>query len=223
MKEPDIDRAVRALVYGRTKICGLTTPDDAAAALDAGATHGGLIFANGSPRAVSELTAASIVASTPLQWVGVFVDRAPDEIASIADRLDLAAVQLHGAETEDEIAAVRAHVPTVTEVWKAERVRGRLPSRASADRLLLDSRGAEGRDGGATPFDWSLLERYPDRTDVVLAGGIRAETVEAAARVDTWALDASSGVESSPGRKDANLLRRFFRARRRLAGRGDFA
>ena len=221
MKEPDIDRAVRSLVYGRTKICGLTTREDAAAALNAGATHGGLVFANGSPRTISDGTAANIVAGTPLHWVGVFVDHDPAEIASTAHRLDLAAVQLHGAETVDEIAAVRARVPAATEVWKATRVQGHLPARTPADRLLLDSRGPEGRDGPAGPFDWSLLERYSERTDVVLAGGIRAETVEAAARIGTWALDASSGVESSPGRKDADLLGSFFKARRQLAGRGE--
>ncbi|HWL40538.1 MAG TPA: bifunctional indole-3-glycerol-phosphate synthase TrpC/phosphoribosylanthranilate isomerase TrpF [Gemmatimonadaceae bacterium] len=223
MREPDIDRAVRALVYGRTKICGVTTTEDAAAALEAGATHGGLVFAHGSPRTIADVTAARIVAGTPLEWVGVFVDQAPDAIASMAHRLELAAVQLHGAETDDEIAAIRARVPSATAVWKAERVQTRLPAQTSADRLLLDSRSVANRDERGAPFDWSLLEKYPERPDVILAGGIHAENVESAAGLGTWALDASSGVESVPGRKDAGLLRNFFKARRRLSGRGDSA
>lgn len=221
MKEPDIDRAVRSLVYGRTKICGLTTAVDAAAALAAGATHGGLIFAAGSPRTISAAHAADVAAGAALEWVGVFVDQSPDEIASIAGRLELAAVQLHGDEDDERIAAVRDRVPSATAVWKAECVQARLPERTSADRLLLDSRGAGSRDGPRTPFDWSLLEKYPDRSEVILAGGLDAENVESAAALGTWALDASSGIESSPGRKDAALLRRFFKARRRIPGRGD--
>lgn len=219
MKEPDIDRAVRMLVYGRTKICGLTTAGDAAAAHAAGATHGGLVFAAGSPRWLSEAAAAGVAAGAPLEWVGVFADHDPAEIGRIAQYLRLAAVQLHGNESDDQIAAVRARVPSATEVWKAECVRTRLPERTIANRLLLDSRTAA-RGGSGVPFDWSLLEGCPETPHVVLAGGIRAENVARAAAARTWALDASSGVESLPGRKDVNLLSRFFRERRCLSGRG---
>jgi indole-3-glycerol phosphate synthase/phosphoribosylanthranilate isomerase len=220
MREPDIDRAVREIVYGRTKICGLTRSGDAAAALRAGATHGGLVFAAGSPRTIAEETAAQIVADTPLEWVGVFVDQAPDDIASIAHRLDLAAVQLHGSESDDEIAAVRCRVPSTTEIWKAQRVETHLPFRKSGDRLLLDSRNTSNGDERSAAFDWSLLAGYAERRDVILAGGISAKNVESAAALGTWALDASSAIESAPGRKDARLLTRFFSERRRLPGRG---
>ena len=221
MAAPDLDRAVRGLVYGRSKICGLTSADDAARSCEAGATHGGLMFAAGSPRRIPLSAARAVRAGAPLEWVGVFADQSPEEVAAAAAELGLAAVQLHGNESDDQVVAVRGQVPAATAVWKAERVRSAIPPRGHADRLVLDG-WAEGRLGGTgNRFDWSLLEAYPEKTDVVLAGGLRSGNVAAAAALATWMLDASSGVESAPGRKDPSLLRDFFLQRRRLPGRGD--
>ena len=221
MGAPDLDRAVRDLVYGRTKICGLTSAGDAARACEAGATHGGLLFAPGSPRRISASRAREVAAAAPLSWVGVFADQSPEAIAAAADDLKLDAVQLHGNETPDHTAAVRRQVPAATAVWKAERIQERIPERGLADRLLLDGWTAGRLGGTGRTFDWSLLEQFPERAEVILAGGLRASNVAAAAALQTWALDASSGVESAPGRKDAGLLRDFFTQRKRLPGRGD--
>jgi indole-3-glycerol phosphate synthase/phosphoribosylanthranilate isomerase len=221
MGAPDLDRAVRGLVYGRTKICGLTSPEDAACALEAGATHGGLMFAADSPRRISAAAAREISAGAPLEWVAVFADQAPEEIAAVAADLGLAAVQLHGNETADQAAAVRRQVPAATAVWKAERIRTVIPARRHADRLVLDGWAAGRLGGTGQAFDWTLLEQHPERAEVVLAGGLRAANVAAAAALGTWALDASSGVESAPGRKDPGLLRDFFTERRRLPRRGE--
>ena len=221
MGAPDLDRAVRGLVYGRTKICGLTSAGDAARAFEAGATHGGLMFATASTRRISPSLAREVSAGASLEWVGVFADQPPEQIAAVAADLGLAAVQLHGHETADQAAAVRRQVPEATAVWKAERIRTAIPARRHADRLLLDGWTAGGLGGTGRSFDWTLLETYPERAEVVLAGGLRAANVAAAAVLQTWALDASSGVESAPGRKDPGLLRDFFTQRRRLPGRGD--
>ena len=221
MGAPDLDRAVRDLVYGRTKICGLTSSGDATQALEAGATHGGLMFAAGSPRRISPSEARKVSAGAALSWVGVFADQSPGEIAATAADLGLDAVQLHGHETAEQTAAVRREVPAATAVWKAERIRERIPERRGADRLLLDGWTAGRLGGTGRTFDWSLLEQFPERAEVILAGGLRASNVASAAALDTWALDASSGVESAPGRKDPGLLRDFFTQRRRLPGRGD--
>jgi indole-3-glycerol phosphate synthase/phosphoribosylanthranilate isomerase len=221
MAAPDLDRAVRGLVYGRSKICGLTRADDAARACEAGATHGGLMFAAGSPRRISASEAGEVSAGARLEWVGVFADQSPAVIAAAAADLGLAAVQLHGNETDDQITAVRRQVPAATAVWKAARIRTAIPPRRHADRLVLDGWAAGRLGGTGQSFDWSLLEKYPERTEVVLAGGLRAANVAAAAGLGTWAIDASSGVESAPGRKDSGLLRDFFLQRRRLPGRGD--
>jgi indole-3-glycerol phosphate synthase/phosphoribosylanthranilate isomerase len=221
MGAPDLDRAVRDLVYGRTKICGLTSAGDAARACEAGATHGGLMFAPGSPRRISASRAREVSAAAPLSWVGVFADQSPEEIAAAADDLKLDAVQLHGNETTEHAAAVRRQVPAATAVWKAERIRSAIPARQQADRLVLDGWAAGQLGGTGQTFDWSLLDGHPERTEAVLAGGLRAGNVAAAAALETWALDTSSGVESAPGRKDAGLLRDFFTQRKRLPGRGD--
>jgi indole-3-glycerol phosphate synthase/phosphoribosylanthranilate isomerase len=221
MREADLDRAVRSLVYGRTKICGLTTPGDAAAALEAGATHGGVMFAASSQRRISPEDARRVMDAAALEWVGVFADQPASDIAELAVRLQLSAAQLHGDESPDEVGKVRRAVPAATAIWKARRIRERIPDRGEADRLLLDGWAAGRLGGTGRVFEWSLLDRYPERGDVVLAGGLRASNVAAAAALGTWALDASSGVESAPGRKDPGLLQTFFTERRRLPGRGD--
>jgi len=216
MAAQDPDAAVRELVYGRTKVCGLTRAEDAAAAAHAGATHGGLIFAEHSPRRVRLDAARAVRRAAPLRWVGVFADQDTEAIATTARELGLTAVQLHGAESPECVTELRRALPAPCEIWKAVRVADRLPRRAetAADRVLLDGPGTSQR------FDWDLLAEYPERPAAVLAGGLRPENVTAAAALGTYAIDVSSGVERAPGEKDANRIEAFLRARRRLPGRG---
>jgi len=223
MRAARLDAAVRRLVYGQTKVCGLTRPEHAMAAVTAGATHGGLVFVDDSPRKLTRDEAESVRRAAPLEWVAVFADRPPEEIAGLAKGLELHAVQLHGNEGPKEIARVRSLVPGGCAVWKAVRVREQIPARAEtgADRLLLDGWTAGRLGGTGTRFDWSLLEQYAERSEVILAGGLKSDNAENAAALTPWALDVSSGVESAPGTKDPALLRQFFMARRRLPGRGD--
>jgi indole-3-glycerol phosphate synthase/phosphoribosylanthranilate isomerase len=224
MREPDVDSAVRRLVYGRTKICGLTRAEDARAALDAGATHGGLVFVDGSPRRVTGTQAAEVRAGAPLEWVGLFAGTPPADIARAAAELRLVAVQLYGYDPE-ATARVRRALPDGCEAWAAVRVTSRVPFRdeSAADRLLLDAAPEGMLGGGGRRFDWELLGDREDRSEMVLAGGITADNVAEAAGLGTWALDLSSGVESAPGQKDAGRLGTFFARRRRLPGRGDSA
>jgi indole-3-glycerol phosphate synthase/phosphoribosylanthranilate isomerase len=181
------------------------------------------MFAPGSPRLVTSAEARRIRDSAGLQWVGVFADHAPEEVADLARTLGL----LRGAAARRRNRGGRQphrHAAAAgCEVWKAVRVQDRVPLRehTGADRVLLDG-WVPGKLGGAgTRFDWSLLADYPERRAVVLAGGLDAGNVEQAARLETWGLDLSSGVESSPGHKDPGKLLAFFSARRRLPGRGD--
>jgi len=211
MREPDLDAAVRRLVYGRTKICGLTRAEDARAAIEAGATHGGMVFAAGSPRRITREQAREVRRGAELSWVGVFANQAPEAVAAEARALDLQAVQLHGEETPETVNRVRSLVPEGCEVWKAVAVDQRIPLRkdTAADRVLLDAptpsvtsdrvRSAPRavRGGTGQSFDWSLLRGYAERKAVVLAGGLRAENVVQAAALGTFALDTSSGVESA--------------------------
>lgn len=216
MKSDHLPRAVRALVFGLTKVCGLTRPADAAAAWGAGATHGGLVFAAGSPRQVSVDLAEEVVGGAPLAWVGVFVDEDVERIAATAERLGLAAVQLHGTESPEVIAALRDRLPKDTEIWKAYRVRDQLPDLEAvpADRVLLDAWHPSAHGGTGTAFDWALLDRHPARERIILAGGLTPERVAEATRLGVAGLDVSSGVEVSPGIKDHARMAAFFAARR---------
>jgi indole-3-glycerol phosphate synthase/phosphoribosylanthranilate isomerase len=221
LRAKDRDAAIRQLVYGMTKVCGLTRPEDARLAWEAGATHGGLILAAGSPRSLTAAQAAAIRAAAPLQWVGVFADQSPDLIADAARALSLAAVQLHGEESAVEVADLRRRLPGGCAIWKAVRIAAAIPKSldTGADRLLLEPR-VEGRRGGTgRRFDWALLDGRHDRRDWILAGGIDAGNVARAAATGVAGLDVCSGVEEAPGRKDARRLRAFFAARRILPGR----
>ena len=220
MRADDVPQAVRALVFGMTKVCGLTRPDDARAAWAAGATHGGLIFASDSKRAVDESTAARVQRAAPLRWVGVLVNDSLHRVAALAGRLRLDAVQLHGDETAEDIAILRPLLPPGCEVWKALRVRDEIPvaDKTGADRVLLDRWHPTAAGGTGKRFDWSLLADRADRSRMILSGGLTPETVAAAEALGVVGLDVSSGVEDSPGIKSSARLAAFF-AERRGAGR----
>lgn len=216
----DVPSAVRELVAGRFKVCGLTRPADAAAAWNAGATWGGLIFAPESPRRVDLATAKTIREAAPLRWVGVFVNEAPEVIQKAVHDLGLAAVQLHGEESQAYATELRTRLGGRCEVWSAVRVQERIPSleETGADRLTLDAFAAGRRGGTGERFDWGLLEGHPERGRIVLGGGLGPENVAEADALDSWALDVNSGVESAPGAKSAERLAQLLKALRGSRG-----
>jgi indole-3-glycerol phosphate synthase/phosphoribosylanthranilate isomerase len=218
MRETDLDGAIRRLIFGEVKVCGLTRDEDARAALEAGASWGGLVFAAESPRLIDLATARTVRAAAPLRWVGVFVNERPERVAEIARDLDLDAVQLHGEESAERVAEVRAAIPKACELWKAVRLRdGERPPRVTAvgvDRTLLDAYRPEARGGTGTTFDWSVVANHADRPRVILAGGLTPDNVGEADAVGAGMLDVSSGVEDSPGIKSRRRIDAFFAALR---------
>ena len=232
MRAPDVAHATRALVFGAVKVCGLTRPEDARCAWEAGATWGGLVFADTSPRRIDLARAACVRRAAPLRWAGVFVDASVDEVALAARELGLDAVQLHGDESRDIVDAVRRAVPRSCEVWKSVVVREHSPgaggdgataagiprvASTGADRLLLDAFAPTARGGTGQRFDWSRLAGHPDLDRIIVAGGIRAENAGAAEALGVSILDVSSGVEEAPGIKSTTRLRALFTA---LRGQG---
>ena len=194
----------------RVKICGITSAEDAAAAVDAGADALGLVFVPGTPRHVAPDLAAGILEAVPplVATVGVFMDHPLEEVLRIVSVLGLHAVQLHGQEP----AAYSRRIPVP--VIRAVRVRDAASLRSletyPAHAFLLDAY-VEGLPGGTgTPISLDLARQAKGRKPVILSGGLRPETVSQAVRlVRPYGVDVSSGVEASPGRKDHAKVREF--------------
>lgn len=196
----------------KVKICGVTSVADGRLALELGADLLGLNFYPPSPRYLPRDRAAALLAGLPAETVGVglFVDATMDEIAATLETCPLPYVQLHGAETPAFCRQVAALGVTVI---KALRLRGREDVARLADYdtpyLLVDAFRPDLYGGTGETFDWSWLAGA-DRRRLFLAGGITPDNVAAAAAVDVYALDLCSGVESAPGVKDPDKLRRLF-------------
>jgi len=208
MEEPDLAAAVRRVLLGDNKVCGLTRAEDARAAHEAGAIYGGLIFADGSPRRIDTAQAQQVMAGAPLRYVGVFRNAAISDVVTLAETLGLSAVQLHGDEDRAYVAALRAALPAAVAIWKALSIKSALPARdwPHVDRYVFDN----GNGGSGERFDWSLLQDQ-DLRDVLLAGGLGADNCVEAARLGCAGLDFNSGVESAPGIKDASKIAAVFR------------
>ncbi|UTJ49237.1 bifunctional indole-3-glycerol-phosphate synthase TrpC/phosphoribosylanthranilate isomerase TrpF [Atlantibacter subterranea] len=211
MGQDDLNAAVRSVLLGENKVCGLTRPEDAKAAYEAGAIFGGLIFAPSSPRYVTPEQARTVSAAAPLRYVGVFRDSAVQDVVNIAEALKLSAVQLHGSEDRAYISALRDALPDVVAIWKALSVANSLPARdlQFVDRYVFDN----GQGGSGQRFDWSLLAGQ-QLDNVLLAGGLGADNCVDAAKLGCSGLDFNSGVESAPGIKDSNKLAAVFKTLR---------
>lgn len=185
------------------KICGITRREDAEAAAEAGASALGFVFVSSSPRCVTPERAAELGAGLPVLRVGVFVNETPAAIEAMmrAARLDIA--QIYDCEA-----------PVGARVWKAFRVSAPLDPAlaAGAEAVLLDG------PSNGIPFDWSLAG-CPG-TNVILAGGLNPTNVaQAIQTVRPWGVDVSSKLESAPGIKDHEKVRRFVSAARNAAAR----
>lgn len=198
----------------RVKICGITRIEDALCAVDLGAAALGFVFWPNSPRFIDPYRAKTLVRALPplVTTVGVFVDQPLEYVRGVAGLLRLGAVQLHGRETPDFCAQVR------TRVIKAIPVSSETDVESSAARfpdctVLLDAHDPIRKGGTGRTIDWEQAVGLARRRRVILSGGIRPENVRAAIdAVRPYAVDASSGLESSPGVKDAERLRTFFGA-----------
>jgi len=197
----------------RIKICGITRPSDAKAAVAAGADAVGLVFYKSSPRLVDVATARAIIEELPpfVASVGLFVDAKASEIAMILEHVRLTTLQFHGDESPEECD--RYDRPYLKAIRMADGVDLVDVQRryANAQGLLLDTY-QKGRPGGTgQAFDWGRIPQDLHKP-WVLAGGLNADNVqEAIARVRPYAVDVSGGVESAPGLKDPLRMQLFCR------------
>jgi phosphoribosylanthranilate isomerase len=198
------------------KICGITNLTDALAAVDAGADALGFMFYDRSKRWVTSDVVAKITRELPpfTLRVGVFVDAPADIVRKTAEVCGLTALQFHGAESPD--FCCQFSLPVIKAV--------RVADTSSLDQLafyqtsawLLDSAVPDQLGGTGQTGDWGLARAATKLgRPVILAGGLTPENVKQAVReVRPYGVDVSSGVESTPGRKDSQRLKLFVRAAR---------
>lgn len=208
------------------KFCGLTRANDAAYAVELGASYAGVILAGG-PRRLTPSQAREVLEplrGSPAKRVGVFGAQSVSELLQIADEVALDVLQLSGGAKDDTLVGLRSRFDGA--IWAVAHVNPGAPRadtdvlpwyEAGADAVVLDAAVAGQLGGTGVRLDWSVLapevRRLRARGRVVLAGGLRAENVAAAVRLAAPdVVDVSSGVESAPGLKDLDRMRNFANA-----------
>ena len=200
----------------RIKICGITGPEDACLAVEAGADALGFNFVPGTPRCVAPEIAGAIIAGLPpfVTTVGVFLDQPLEEVLRAAAVAGVGAVQLHGTEGAD--FARRIPLKVIKAIALSDRAGLAAMVGYPAHAFLLDSHRAGSAGGTGQTFPWDLALEARRHGRILLAGGLTPENVaEAVRRVRPFAVDVASGVERRPGVKDPQKVRRFVAAVRR--------
>ena len=204
------------------KICGLKTEAAVDAALEGGADYIGLVFFPRSPRHVDIATGLKLAdrARGQARIVALFVDPDDKVLDQIIDRIQPDFIQLHGDESSPRVKEIkrRCHVPVIKAVKVGTAVDAKRALRYddAADLILFDSHAPKGSalpGGNGLAFDWHALDGVKDHMKFMLSGGLTPENVAEAIRLTgAKAVDVSSGVESAPGIKDPELIRRFLKA-----------
>jgi len=204
------------------KICGIRTAADLETAVEAGATHCGLVFFPPSPRSLSLDMAAGLarLGRGRVTMVALTVDADDALLADIAASVAPDMIQLHGKESPERAAEIRGMTkcPVIKAVSVAEArdVEAASAYRGAADLILFDAKPPRNSvipGGNGLSFDWSLLAGVKGRMDFALSGGLTPDNVaEAIAATHPVLVDVSSGVETAPGQKNAELIRRFVAA-----------
>jgi phosphoribosylanthranilate isomerase len=200
----------------RVKICGIRRLEDALLAAELGASALGFIFWPSSPRFVDPFRARPIVRSLPpfVSAVGVFVNQPREFIDEVARLLSLGAVQLHGDELPDFYAGAPYRViKSVAVTGDAHATARQVATVPAGATILLDAHDPIKRGGTGRTIDWSQAAALARSRPLILSGGLDASNVGAAIEaVNPYAIDVSSGVESSPGVKNPEKLRSLFDA-----------
>lgn len=221
----------------RVKICGITSIEDARGAVEAGADALGFIFVEKTPRYVEPRAAAAIIAQLPpfVTAVGIFWDHPPAHVKAVAAEARLGALQFHGDEKPEDLAAYDLPVIKTIKLPPASTIEGLPEFRVSegfqvlsfskvAAAVLLDTavRWSEGE--ARESLEWRHAARivvthgHRPRPKVILSGGLTPENVaQAIAIVKPYGVDVNSGVEARPGVKDPDKVRRFLAAARSVS------
>ncbi len=202
----------------RVKICGITRPEDALAAAQAGADAIGLVFYPGSPRNVSPQAAARIVKALPpfVTSVGLFVDASEADIRSILDEVPLDILQFHGDEPDEFCRQFGLPYMKALRVRPGDDLDALAAQWPGASGILLDAYKPGVPGGTGERFDWSMIPAQRSWT-LILAGGLEADNVrQAIGLAQPWAVDVSGGVEAGKGIKDPLKINAFIQEVKRV-------
>ncbi len=192
-------------------MCGITNIEDALAAQALGADAIGMVFAK-SPRRVEKEQAREIVQALPpfVHLVGVFVDEEKGVIEDIADFCRLTVLQFHGAESPEYCAGFGRLVIKAFRISQREDIERLKPYQGKVSAFLLDTYHPVLAGGTGQTFDWDMAKEAGKIGPIILAGGLNPDNIEAAIRaVKPYAVDVSSGVEMTLGKKDHDKMRLF--------------
>ncbi len=204
------------------KFCGITSLEDARAAIEAGADYLGFNFYPPSPRSISPEACAEITAILgreypQIQLVGVFVNMPVEQVRAIMAGCSLRMAQFHGDEAPGMLAALGGRA---FKAFRGVPVNVSGYARGEAPALLIDASVVGTYGGTGVTADWAAAEKLARQFPLLLAGGLTAENVAAAIeRVRPWGVDTASGVESAPGKKDAAKMKAFVEQVRRTESR----
>ena len=199
----------------RIKICGITNIEDALLSVDLGASALGFVFYKGSKRYIKPDNAQSIISKLPpfVTTVGVFANQELEEIKKIKGKAGFDTFQLHGDESPDFCMKLEG------KIIKAIRVKDVINPKEiesyPAQAILFDNYSIEYYGGTGETFGWEILKGFDTSKKIILSGGLTPENVARAIRiVNPYAVDVSTGVEASPGKKNPDKLKRFIEAAR---------
>jgi phosphoribosylanthranilate isomerase len=203
----------------KVKICGITNYEDAAIAVDLGATALGFIFA-ASPRQITTQKARDIIHAIPpfVKTVGVFVNESPAAIKEIVHHCGLDLVQLHGDESPGLCHELMPYTIKALRIEDASSIQSSLAYQGKVRTLLLDTYAKDKAGGTGSTFDWRLAIKIKELgIPIILAGGLGPSNIDSAIRtVNPYAVDVNSGVEECPGKKSPMLMKDLMKKVRRI-------
>jgi len=204
----------------KVKICGITSYEDARAAVEAGADALGFVFYDKSPRFINPVKAAGIISRLPpfIQTVGLFVNEETAQVNWTADYCGIDVVQLHGDETPEDCLEVKRRV---IKAFRVQKIISIDPLEKYQDYqvagYLLDAWSPDAYGGTGRTFNWELAQSAKQYGPVILAGGLSPENIAEAIRVvQPYGVDVSSGVEAALGKKDPAKVKEFIRVAKGL-------
>ncbi len=202
------------------KICGITTLEDALAAVEYGADYLGFNFYQASPRYIPPEQCARITSilrqrCPGVRLVGVFVNTPAEQVQGVLESCHLHLAQLHGSETPKALAALSGRAYKALRTIPQNDLAGFIIHAPPAPRLLLDANVPGAFGGTGQTGDWAAAGALAKKHPILLAGGLNPDNVaQAVASVQPWGVDVASGVEAAPGRKDPLKLKLFISSAR---------